>query len=187
MLVVTVPEIPGYRIEAVLGEVVGVGLARIEAMGESSVLLIHRAREQATHEMWFQTIQRGANAVIGFNLQLARDERSFNVMAFGTAVSVVPISDSAQGATPQSKADAEQRASGAPQDAWQSYGVPSGRPPMVGPGASVGQPAAPAGPPPYGQPSPPGYGAPALPPPQGAPVHPAPPGYGQPGGWGSPR
>lgn len=203
MLVVTVHEIPGYRIEAVLGEVVGVNLARAEAMGDSSVLLIHRAREQATHEMWLQATQRGGNAVVGFGLQVVREERAFHVITVGTAVSVVPLAEGEPEATPQSIQDAEQRAAAGPQDSWQAGGAAAGggqpggaparqAPPMgpMGPGVPAGPtgpgPTGPAGPPPYPQPSPPGVGGPGFPPPQGPPVRPAPPGYGQPAGWGSP-
>lgn len=179
MLVVTVPQIPGYRIEAVLGEVVGVALAQAGSMNDSSSALIHRGRELATHEMWQQTTARGGNAVVGFSLQLEREDRSFHVVAVGTAVSVVPLGADEDGATPQSIEDEKQRASAGPQDSRQS-GPPAGQGPRPQPSAIP----PPAGPPPgpYGQPSP-GFG-PTFPPPQGPPVRPAPPGYGQPPAWG---
>lgn len=162
MLVVTMSHIPGYRIEAVLGDVVGAGR---ETLPGEVVDLMYRSREQATRAMWQQAKQRGANAVVGFNLDgFSLDGRSFGTYASGTAVWVAPIAEGEQGATPQSIEDARQRAAaGAAQRAMPPAGQPSPAMPM---GQAMAYP--PAG---IAHPGPPGWG-----PPQGNPM----PGYGPP-------
>ncbi len=110
MLVVTTAEIPGYRIEAVLGDVVGYGWGVVMVAGQRPPELLYRSRDQAVQAMWLQATQRGANAVVGHQLDVvpARDF-SFLTCAIGTAVAVVPIPEGQPGATPQSIEDARQR------------------------------------------------------------------------------
>lgn len=174
MLVVTMPEIPGYRIEAVLGEVVGAGMTTPGPQLER----MYRARTEATGIMWQLARQRGANAVVGFSLTPIVDATTvLCCYAVGTAVWVAPIPEGEPGATPQSIEDAKQRAeSQQPSDAWQSS--PGASQPLGQPSPFVPQ----AGPMPgpYPQPSP-------MPGPMpGYPQQPPAPGYAPPAQWGPP-
>ncbi len=108
MLVVTTAEITGYRIDAVLGDVIGYGYAYQMGMSPQPIELMMRSRDQAVQGMWMQATQRGANAVVGHQL-LAMGEGAIRVYAIGTAVAVVPIAQGQPGATPQSIEDARQR------------------------------------------------------------------------------
>lgn len=108
MLVVTTSEIPGYRIEAVLGDVIGYGYGYQMTPGVQPLETMMRARDQAIQGMWMLATQRGANAVVGHQL-VATGDAGERVFALGTAVAVVPIPQGQPGATPQSAEDARQR------------------------------------------------------------------------------
>ncbi|GED98704.1 YbjQ family protein [Gordonia crocea] len=124
MLIVTTNDIPGYRIEAVLGEVMGMTVrsaniganfvAGFRAMGGGEVTeytkLVYDSRQQVTTRMWEQAQQRGANAIIGARFDTGAIGTSFSeICAYGTAVVAVPIPEGEPGATPQSAADARNR------------------------------------------------------------------------------
>ncbi len=127
MLVVTTSQIPGYRTEAVLGEVVGAGHLFLRMIDQTLTDAVHRCREEATKSMWQQATQRGANAVIGYQVSVQLSERALIGLAVGTAVSVTPLAEGEDGATPQSIEDAKQ-----PQPmqgpAQQQFGPPPGYP-----------------------------------------------------------
>ncbi len=124
MLIVTTNDIPGYRIEAVLGEVMGMTVrsaniganfvAGIRAMGGGEVneytKLVYESRQQVCQRMWEQAQQRGGNAVIGARFDTGSIGTSFSeVCAYGTAVVTVPIPQGEPGSTPQSAQDAASR------------------------------------------------------------------------------
>ncbi len=154
MLIVTMNDIPGYRVEAVLGEVMGMTVrsanigqnfvASFRAIGGGEVneytQLVYDSRQQVMERMWQQAVQRGANAIISMRFDTGDIAQAFTeVCAYGTAVVVVPIAEGDTGATPQSVADARSRA--------QAGAVP---PPQ--PQAQPQQPQPGYGQAPYGQP-----------------------------------
>ena len=124
MLIVTTNDIPGYRIEAVFGEVMGMTVrsaniganfvASFRAIGGGEVneytQLVYDSRQQVMQRMWEQATQRGANAIIGCRFDTGEIAAQFSeVCCYGTAVAVVPIPEGEPGATPQSIADAQAR------------------------------------------------------------------------------
>ena len=125
MLIVTSNDIPGYRVDAVLGEVMGMTVrsaniganlvAGLRSLGGGEVTeytkLVYDSRQQVMERMWADAIARGANAVIAMRFDTGDIAQSFSeVCAYGTAVVVSPIPDGQPGATAQSAADAQARA-----------------------------------------------------------------------------
>lgn len=125
MLIVTTNEIPGYKVEAVFGEVMGMTVrsahiganfvASFRALGGGEVdeytKLVYDSRQQVLARMWEQATQRGANAIIGCRFDTGEIAAQFSeVCCYGTAVAVVPIPEGEPGATPQSISDAKARA-----------------------------------------------------------------------------
>lgn len=124
MLIVTTNDIPGYRIEAVLGEVMGMTV-RSTNIGASFTAsfrtitggevheytqLVYESRNEVLNRMWAEATNRGANAIVGCRFDTGDIAASFSeVCSYGTAVVVVPLGRGEPGATPQSIADAEQR------------------------------------------------------------------------------
>jgi uncharacterized protein YbjQ (UPF0145 family) len=154
MIIVTTNEVPGYAIEAVLGEVMGMTVrsaniganfvAGFRAIGGGEVTeytqLVYESRNEVMNRMWADAQRRGANAIVGMRFDTGDIGQAFTeICAYGTAVVIRPLAEGERGATPQSVQQARQ----------------SGR-----------QPAAPQ--PPQPQPGPHGY-APQVPPPQGPP------------------
>ena len=187
MIVVTTNEIPGYRIEAVMGEVMGMTVrsanfgqnftASFRAFGGGEVTeytkLVHESRQEVMNRMTTEAQRRGANAVIGMRFDTGDIAQAFSeVCAYGTAVHVVPLGEDEEGHTPQSA----QFAQGGSQAAQgPAISQPVAPPPAAGYDAQVPQP-------PQGQQPPP--------PPQGQPGYgqqPPPPGYGQPPQGGYPQ
>lgn len=124
MLIVTTNEIPGYRIEAVLGEVMGMTVraaniganfvASFRAIGGGEVneytQLVYESRQQVMDRMWQQAAERGANAIVGMRFDTGDIAQQFSeVCAYGTAVVVRALAEGEAGATPQSIRDAAQR------------------------------------------------------------------------------
>ncbi|MDR1188564.1 MAG: heavy metal-binding domain-containing protein [Bifidobacteriaceae bacterium] len=102
MLHTTAETIPGYRIEWVLGMVVG--WARLPGSLDSGAgpkLAIHRASEAAA--------ETGANALVAVRLESVRNPStlSFDLFAYGTAVMAEPIPAGEPCATQQSIKAAE--------------------------------------------------------------------------------
>ncbi len=117
MLVVTSNDIPGYRIEAVLGEVMGMTVrsaniganivAGFRAIGGGEVdeftRLVYESRQQVMQRMWQDAVSRGANAITAMRFDTGSIGQTFTeVCAYGTAVIVEPIADGQPGATKQS-------------------------------------------------------------------------------------
>lgn len=106
VLIVTMNEIPGYRITAVHGDVFGLVVrarnlfsnigAQLTAVvgGEVSgyTKLLTDSRNQARERMWREARSRGANAVVAmrFDCNEIGDIMS-EIAAYGTAVTVEPI------------------------------------------------------------------------------------------------
>ena len=120
MLIVTTNDIPGYRVEAVLGEVMGMTVrsanfganivAGFRAMGGGEVTeytqLMYDSREQVMQRMAQQASSRGANAIVAFRFDSGAIGQSFSeICAYGTAVLVQPIAAGQDGATQQSSQD----------------------------------------------------------------------------------
>ncbi|MFT4108731.1 YbjQ family protein [Propionicimonas sp.] len=125
MLIVTSNDIPGYRIEAVLGEVMGMTVrsaniganfvASFRAIGGGEVdeytRLVYESRQQVMQRMWQDAVARGANAIVGMRFDTGSIGQAFTeVCAYGTAVVVEPIADGQPGATRQSAGIVAQQA-----------------------------------------------------------------------------
>lgn len=117
MIVVTSNEIPGYRIDAVLGEVMGmtvrsanfgqnfVASFRTITGGEVSqyTQLVYESRNEVMNRMMQDAHQRGANAIIAMRFDTGDIGQAFTeVCAYGTAVVASPIPQGEPGATVQS-------------------------------------------------------------------------------------
>lgn len=118
MIVVTTNEVPGYRIDAVYGEVMGVTVrsrdsvsnfvAGFRAMGGGELPEFTEQLTQSRHEVMGRMVaeaeQRGANAVVAMRFDASSiGETWTEVCAYGTAVVITPIPAGEPGATPQQK------------------------------------------------------------------------------------
>lgn len=117
MIIVTTNEIPGYRIEAVMGEVMGmtvrsahVGanfMAGIKSLGGGEIQeytkLVYESRNTVMNRMVEDAEKRGANAVTCMRFDNGDIASQFTeVCAYGTAVYAVPIPAGEPGSTSQS-------------------------------------------------------------------------------------
>lgn len=160
MLIVTSNDIPGYRVVAVLGEVMGMTVrsaniganfvAGIRAIGGGEVneytKLVYESRQQVMERMWGDAVARGANGIIAMRFDTGDIAQAFSeVCAYGTAVVVEPIPEGEPGATKQSISVLAQAAQAAqqPQQQYQQQAP-----------AQQYQQQAPQG---YAQPAPQGY------------------------------
>ncbi len=124
MLIVTSNDIPGYRIVAVLGEVMGMTVrsaniganivAGFRSLGGGEVTeytkLVYDSRQEVMNRMWQEAVSRGGNAITAMRFDTGDIAQSFSeVCAYGTAVIVVPIPAGEPGATDQSAQQAAQR------------------------------------------------------------------------------
>lgn len=103
MLVVTLNDLPGYHIRAILGEVVGVtarpqnkfteGVRSLDGnLSDSGEQFLVAGRREAVERMAFHARKQGANAILAMRF----DHRVINaawveICAYGTAVVAVPI------------------------------------------------------------------------------------------------
>ena len=121
MMVVTTNEVPGYQIDAVLGEVMGLTVrtpniaagfvAGLRAIGGGEIdeytKIMVESRQQVMDRMVQQAMQRGANAVIMFRFDTGSIAQNYSeVCAYGTAVVISPIPAGQPGSTAQSGQDA---------------------------------------------------------------------------------
>lgn len=117
MLIVTTNDIPGYRVESVIGEVMGITVrsanvganivASFRSLGGGEMheytKLVTESRQQVMGRMWDDAVARGANAIIGVRFDTGDIANSFSeVCVYGTAVVVRPIPETEPGATQQS-------------------------------------------------------------------------------------
>ncbi|PFG15616.1 uncharacterized protein YbjQ (UPF0145 family) [Propionicimonas paludicola] len=124
MLIVTSNDIPGYRVKAVLGEVMGMTVrsaniganivAGFRSLGGGEVTeytkLVYDSRHEVMNRMWQEAVSRGGNAIVAMRFDTGDIAQSFSeVCAYGTAVIVEPIPAGEPGATDQSAQQAAQR------------------------------------------------------------------------------
>ncbi|WP_129336744.1 YbjQ family protein [Cellulomonas endophytica] len=128
MIVVTTDAVPGYRVVAVLGEVLGLTVRSLNvatsltaglrslAGGEipEHTRVLEESRAEATARMTSQAAARGANAVIGTRFDTGAVGQFGEVCAYGTAAVVEPLPAGVPGSTPQSAQDADRAAAGPP-------------------------------------------------------------------------
>jgi uncharacterized protein YbjQ (UPF0145 family) len=111
MLVVTSNDIPGYNIQAVLGEIFGVTVrarnvgagftAGFRSIGGGEIpemtQLLLQSRNEAMGRMIYQAQQRGANAIVAFRFDNGEIAGKWTeICAYGTAVWVVPATEEAK-------------------------------------------------------------------------------------------
>lgn len=121
MLIVTTNGIPGYRVEAVLGEVMGLTVrstnfgsniaAGLRSLGGGEhpelTNVVYESRNEVMSRLWAECLRRGGNAVVGMRFNTGELGKNVTeVYAYGTAVVVTPIPDGEPGSTPQSSARA---------------------------------------------------------------------------------
>lgn len=124
MIIVTTNEIPGYRIVAVHGEVMGLTVRsrdfatqwvagwRSMAGGEipEYTQALHESRLQVMGRMVAEAEQRGANAIVAMRFDASEIAQAWTeICAYGTAVIVEPIPGGEPGATIQSAAVVQQQ------------------------------------------------------------------------------
>jgi uncharacterized protein YbjQ (UPF0145 family) len=117
MLIVTSNEIPGFRILAVQGEVMGLTVrsrdaatnwvAGWRAIGGGEIpeftQMLYEARMQVMGRMVDEAQRRGANAIVAMRFDASEIATQWTeICAYGTAVVVEAIPDGQVGATPQS-------------------------------------------------------------------------------------
>ncbi len=115
MIIVTTNELPGYRIDAVFGEVfgltvrsrhlgsnIGAGLKSL-AGGElrGITALLHECRQEALARLSAEAQAKGANAVVAFRFETTEYSNGggVEVCAYGTAVGVLPLAGTPTPAT----------------------------------------------------------------------------------------
>jgi uncharacterized protein YbjQ (UPF0145 family) len=124
MLVVTSNDIPGYRVTAVIGEVMGVTVrsrnmfsqmgAGFKAMAGGELKGMTKqltdSRLEVMGRLMNEAAMRGANAVVAFRFDASDIGGTWTeICAYGTAVVIVPVPGGVPGATEQSAADAAQQ------------------------------------------------------------------------------
>ena len=117
MLIVTTNEIPGFRILAVQGEVMGLTVrsrdaasswvAGWRAIGGGEIpeftQMLYEARMQVMGRMVDEAQRRGANAIVAMRFDASEIATQWTeICAYGTAVVVEAIPSGQEGATPQS-------------------------------------------------------------------------------------
>lgn len=117
MLIVTSNDIPGHRIDAVFGEVMGLTvrardiggqvMAGFRSLGGGELpemtRMLYESRQQVMARMVTEAEQRGANAIVAMRFDNSQLGTTWTeVCAYGTAVFAVPLAENEPGATGQS-------------------------------------------------------------------------------------
>lgn len=117
MLIVTSNDIPGHRIDAVFGEVMGLTvrsrdigsqmLAGFRSLGGGELpemtKALYESRQEVMARMVTEAEQRGANAILAMRFDTSEMGTNWTeVCAYGTAVYAVPLAEGEPGATGQS-------------------------------------------------------------------------------------
>lgn len=121
MLIVTSNGVPGHRVDAVLGTVLGTAIRSTDLGGALRGLggggrdehadASRQSRHEALDALWREAQQRGANAVVALSFDTAGiGSGATEVCAYGTAVVLTPLGEGEPGATSQSIAIAQQPA-----------------------------------------------------------------------------
>jgi uncharacterized protein YbjQ (UPF0145 family) len=116
VIVVTTNDIPGYRVQAVLGEVMGLTVrstnigssitAGFRSLGGGEITeytkIMYDSRQEVMRRMVTEAQQRGANAIVAMRFDADSIQNFSELCAYGTAVIVEPIPAGQPGATGQS-------------------------------------------------------------------------------------
>jgi len=117
MLIVTSNEIPGYRIDAVFGEVMGLTVrsrnigaqftASFRSLGGGELPEMTKALYDSRQEVMARMVQeaetKGANAIVAMRFDTSEMGQNWTeVCAYGTAVYAIPLAEGQPGATGQS-------------------------------------------------------------------------------------
>lgn len=117
MIIVTTNDIPGYRIDAVFGEVMGLTVrardigaqftASFRAIGGGELpemtQALYESRHQVMDRMVMEAQQKQANAIVAMRFDTSELGTNWTeVCVYGTAVFAVPIAEGQPGATGQS-------------------------------------------------------------------------------------
>jgi uncharacterized protein YbjQ (UPF0145 family) len=117
MIVVTTNEIPGHRIDAVFGEVMGLTVrsrdigaqftASFRALGGGELpemtKALYESRQEVMHRMVVEAEAKGANAIVAMRFDTSEMGTNWTeVCAYGTAVFAIPLARGEAGATGQS-------------------------------------------------------------------------------------
>lgn len=117
MIIVTTNEIPGFRILAVQGEVMGLTVrsrdfgsswvAGFKSIGGGEITqftsLLYESRQEVMGRMVAEAQQRGSNAIIAMRFDTSEIAGQWTeVCAYGTAVIVQALGPDDEGSTPQS-------------------------------------------------------------------------------------
>ena len=127
MIMVTTNDVPGYRVQAILGEVMGLTVrstnigssftAGFRAIGGGEIpeytKIMYESRHEVMRRMVAEAEQRGANAIIMMRFDSGAIGQFSEMCAYGTAAVIEPIPAGQPGATPQS---AQQAPASSPRD-----------------------------------------------------------------------
>ena len=116
MIVVTTNDVPGYRVTAVLGEVMGLTVrstniggtfvAGLRSIGGGEITeytqIMYESRAEVMRRMVAEAEQRGGNAILAMRFDTGAIGQFSEVCAYGTAVVVEAIPAGEPGSTPQS-------------------------------------------------------------------------------------
>jgi uncharacterized protein YbjQ (UPF0145 family) len=117
MLIVTSNDIPGHRIDAVFGEVMGLTVRSRDIGGQvvagfrslvggelrELTQVLYDSRQQVMARMVEEAEQRGANAIIAMRFDTSAIGPNWSeICAYGTAVFAIPLAPHEAGATGQS-------------------------------------------------------------------------------------
>jgi len=117
MLIVTSNDIPGHRIDAVFGEVMGLTVRSRDIGGQvvagfrslvggelhELTQVLYDSRQQVMARMVKEAEQRGANAIIAMRFDTSAIGPNWSeICAYGTAVFAIPLTPNEAGATGQS-------------------------------------------------------------------------------------
>lgn len=117
MLIVTSNDIPGHRIDAVFGEVMGLTVrsrnigaqftASFRSLGGGELPEMTKALYDSRQEVMSRMVQeaetKGANAIVAMRFDTSEMGQNWTeVCAYGTAVYVIPLTEGQPGATGQS-------------------------------------------------------------------------------------
>ena len=117
MLIVTSNDIPGHRIDAVFGEVMGLTvrsrditaqvMAGFRSLAGGEVLemtkALYESRQEVMARMVAEAEQRGANAIVAMRFDTSAIGQNWTeICAYGTAVFAIPLASDQHGATGQS-------------------------------------------------------------------------------------
>ncbi|MGA7205553.1 MAG: YbjQ family protein [Specibacter sp.] len=117
MIIVTTNDLPGYKIDAVFGEVMGLTVrsrhigaqltAGFRALGGGELpemtKALYESRQEVVARMVTEAEAKGANAIVAARFDTSEMGQNWTeVCAYGTAVFAIPLAEGQPGATGQS-------------------------------------------------------------------------------------